>query len=166
MVTDALSTDVSDTTMLRQVLGCFATGVAVVASQGQTGPAGVLVNSFTSVSLAPPIVLFCIDRDSRTWPSVERSGCFAVSFLAGEQASIAYRFQQSGIDRFEGVETLSPPTGSPVIAGALGYVDCEVIDVLTYGDHHLVFGAVREAARLGSEEPMIFFRGRLDSISL
>ncbi|MGW9370932.1 flavin reductase family protein [Streptomyces xanthophaeus] len=144
---------------LRRVLGKFATGVAVIASQGERGPVGVLVNSFTSVSLTPPSVLFCISTASRTWPSIERSGFFAASFLADGQRTAAERFWRSDDDRFSGSPVMTASTGAPVLSEALGYVDCKVMDVLTRDDHHVVLGEVVDAGVLNAGRPLLFFEG-------
>lgn len=144
---------------LRRVLGKFATGVAVIASQSDRGPVGVLVNSFTSVSLDPPTVLFCISTGSRTWPDIEKSGNFAASFLADGQRAAAERFWRSDHDRFSGTPVTTATTGAPVLSEALGYIDCRVSDVLTRDDHYVVFGEVLDAGVLNAGRPLIFFEG-------
>ncbi|CAM5464442.1 MULTISPECIES: flavin reductase family protein [Streptomyces] len=149
---------------LRRTLGRFATGVGVIAAQGPEGPVGVLVNSFTSVSLAPPTVLFCIATTSRTWPHIERAGTFAASFLREEQRETAERFWRSETDRFAGVATTTAATGAPVLADSLGYVDCRVREVLRRDDHYLVLGSVVEARPLGAGSPLLFFDGSWNTV--
>lgn len=144
---------------LRRVLGKFATGVAVIASQSDQGPVGVLVNSFTSVSLTPPTVLFCISTGSRTWPYIEKSGFFAASFLADGQRAAAERFWRSDDDRFSGSPVTTATTGAPVLSEALGYVDCRVSDVLIRDDHYVVLGEVLDAGVLNTGRPLLFFEG-------
>ncbi|WP_370415635.1 flavin reductase family protein [Streptomyces fradiae] len=146
-------------TPLRRVLGKFATGVAVIASQSDQGPVGVLVNSFTSVSLTPPTVLFCISTGSRTWPYIEKSGSFAASFLADGQRAAAERFWRSDHDRFAGSPVTTATTGAPVLSEALGYVDCRVSDILTRDDHYVVLGEVVDAGVLNAGRPLLFFEG-------
>ncbi|MFJ3937646.1 flavin reductase family protein [Streptomyces parvus] len=144
---------------LRRTLGRFATGVAVIAAPGREGPVGLLVNSFTSVSLDPPTVLFCIAATSRTWPHIERSGVFAASFLRQEQREAAQRFSRVDTDRFAGIPTVTAATGAPVLAESLGYVDCRVREVLRRDDHHLILGEVLEARALSAGRPLLFFDG-------
>lgn len=146
-------------TPLRRVLGKFATGVAVIASQSDQGPVGVLVNSFTSVSLTPPTVLFCISTGSRTWPYIEKAGSFAASFLADGQRAAAERFWRSDHDRFAGSPVTTATTGAPVLSEALGYVDCRVSDILTRDDHYVVLGEVVDAGVLNAGRPLLFFEG-------
>jgi hypothetical protein len=98
----------------RSVMRSVATGVTVVAADAG-GPAGSTVNSFTSASLDPPLVLFCIGLGSRTWPVIERAGCFAVSFLCADQEPLARRFAAAEPDRFAGQPTFTARSGAPVL---------------------------------------------------
>lgn len=145
---------------LRTVLGTFATGVTVVAADTPQGPAGVAVNSFTSVSLEPPLVLFCISRASRTWPAIEAAGSFAVSILGAGQERVARRFCAPGADRFTGQRLTTAWTGAPVIADAAAYVDCVLTRVVDGGDHHVVLGQVMAAGVLHDVRPLVFALGR------
>ncbi|GAA0231892.1 flavin reductase family protein [Actinomadura nitritigenes] len=148
----------------RSVMRGFATGVTVAAADAGSGPAGTTMNSFTSVSLEPPLVLFCIGSGSRTWPVVERAGCFAVSFLCAGQEPLARRFAAPGVDRFAGQEVVTAATGSPVLAEAAGFVDCRVVDVVGLGDHHVVVGLVVAAGRLRDARPLVFADGGYGSV--
>ncbi|MEU5266209.1 flavin reductase family protein [Amycolatopsis sp. NPDC021455] len=150
---------VVESVALRRVLGNFATGVTVVATDTATGPAGLVVNSFSSVSLDPPLVLFCIARNSRTWPRIAESGHFAISFLGDDQERVARRFCLRDVDRFAGEDLLTVVTGAPVLAAACAYVDCVLDEVHDAGDHHIVVGAVVAAAELRRRGPLLFVRG-------
>ncbi|WP_165988142.1 flavin reductase family protein [Streptomyces sp. YIM 98790] len=154
-----LPTPPVDPRSLRTVYRSLATGVTVVAADSDTGPAGVAVNSFTSVSLEPPLALFCISRTSRTWPAIEAAGRFAVSFLTGEQEHVARRFCASGVDRFAGQHLVTAVTGAPILATAAGYVDCLLARVVEGGDHHVVLGRVVAAGVLHEARPLVFAHG-------
>ncbi|MEV4008076.1 flavin reductase family protein [Actinomadura sp. NPDC049753] len=148
----------------RSVMRGFATGVTVAAADSGDGPAGTTMNSFTSVSLEPPLVLFCIGCGSRTWPVVERAGCFAVSFLCADQEPLARRFAAPGVDRFAGQEVVTAETGSPVLAEAAGFVDCRLVDAAELGDHRVVVGLVVAAGCLRDAKPLVFADGGYGSV--
>lgn len=144
----------------RDVLGRFATGVAVVTGTGEQGPVGLTVQGFVSVSLEPPLVLFTPARTSRSWPVIEDSGSFCVNLLAADQEDLAELMATRGADKFVGLEwTTSPVTGSPLLAGGLGYVDCRIEAVHDGGDHLVVLGRVVDLATARDDPPLLFFRG-------
>jgi flavin reductase (DIM6/NTAB) family NADH-FMN oxidoreductase RutF len=158
-----------DAKAMRQVLGHFATGVVVVSADGPSDPVGMVANSFTSVSLDPPMVLFCAGRDSTTWPSIRMHGRFCVNILRHDQEELARRFAAKDVDRFEGVTYCRGPSGSPVLDGALAYVDCEIEREHPAGDHVIVVGRVLELDVVGDEvgwsAPLVFFRGQYRHLS-
>jgi 3-hydroxy-9,10-secoandrosta-1,3,5(10)-triene-9,17-dione monooxygenase reductase component len=110
------------------------------------------------VSLEPPLVLFCVRRSSGTWSAIEASGRFCASILADDQEDVCRVFASQSDDKFAGIGWRRSEGGSPVIDGALAWVDCTVHDVVDAGDHHVVIGAVSglDVAREGS--PLLFFR--------
>ena len=146
-----------DPSSFRDVLGHFATGVAVItAHDGE--PVGMAVNSFTSVSLDPPLVAFCAATSSATWPRIRAAGRFAVSVLDAAQAETCRRFASKDGDRFGGCSWSPSRGGSPVLDDALAWIDCEIDAEHEAGDHVIVVGRVTElATREG--EPLIFYRG-------
>lgn len=145
----------------RDVLGAFASGVTVVAAMGDDGPAGLTVQSFASVSLDPPLVMFSVAKSARSWPTIERAGAFCATILAADQAPLAVRMATRGIDKFSGVEwTPSTVTGSPVIEGGLGHVDCRIEAVYEAGDHLIVLGRVVDLATTGRQDALLFYRGQ------
>lgn len=146
---------------LRRVFAEFTTGVAVVTSATPRGPVGMTVNSFTSVSLDPPLILVCLANSALTTRVVTEAGSFAISILCRNQRPVCDNFARCGHDKFRGVGANTAATGAPVIDGALAYIDCRVYKVLAAGDHLVVIGAVAEAATLSGGEPLTFFRGRL-----
>lgn len=148
----------------REVLGRFASGVAVVTGTGDDGPVGLTVQGFVSVSLEPPLVLFTPARTSRAWPVIERFGSFCVNLLAADQVAIAERMASRGTDKFAGLDWApSPVTGSPLLRGGLGYVDCRIEAVHDGGDHLVVLGRVVDLAATGETEALTFYRGRYGS---
>ncbi|GAB2577184.1 flavin reductase family protein [Streptomyces capparidis] len=152
----------------RRVLGRFASGVTVVAAAGEDGPAGFACQSFTSLSLDPPLVAFAVGRSSTTWPRIARAGAFCVNVLAADQGGLCRAFAVSGGDKFAGVEwSPAPATGSPLLAGVLAWVDCAVHAVHTGGDHLIVVGRVRALGTPpdDSGEPLLFFQGRFGAFA-
>jgi 3-hydroxy-9,10-secoandrosta-1,3,5(10)-triene-9,17-dione monooxygenase reductase component len=144
----------------RDVLGRFGSGVAVVTSTSGDAPVGMTCQSFASVSLDPPLVLFVPARTSRAWPLMQRSGRFCVNFLAEDQAAISDVMASRGVDKFADLKwSPSEATGSPVIDGVLGYVDCCIQAVHAGGDHCIVVGRVLDLAATGGRRPLLFFRG-------
>jgi len=144
----------------RRVLGQFPTGVAVVTAMGTDGrPVGMAVGSFTSVSLDPPLVGFLPARTSQTWPEIEQVGRFCVNILSDEQEALCRNFARSGQDKFADVSWRLSPHGSPVLDGALAWIDCGLARVEEAGDHLIVLGDVRDMDLNGGPGPLVFFRG-------
>ncbi|WP_327686837.1 flavin reductase family protein [Streptomyces sp. NBC_00467] len=150
----------------RRVLGHFATGVTVVTTRDEDGPAGFACQSFASLSLDPPLVVFMVARTSTTWPRIARAGAFCVNILGEEQGLLCRGFAVSGADKFAGVaHRPAPVTGSPLLDGVPAWVDCTVQSVHTGGDHLIVVGRI---AALGAAEdgaPLLFHRGRFGRFS-
>jgi len=143
----------------RRIMGHVPTGVAVVTAVHEGAPAGLTVGSFTSVSLDPPLVAFTVIREARSWPSIEGARAFCVNVLAADQEHVCRRFAVSGGEKFRGVSWEPSTGGSPVIAGVLAWVDCELTNVYDGGDHDIVVGRVHDLAADGGAEPLLFYRG-------
>jgi 3-hydroxy-9,10-secoandrosta-1,3,5(10)-triene-9,17-dione monooxygenase reductase component len=145
----------------RDVLGRFATGVTVVTSMSGGEPVGMTCQSFSSVSLSPPLVLFCPAKTSRAWPQMQKSGRFCVNLLAHDQSEVSNMMASKGLDKFASVGWRpSAATGSPILEGILGYVDCTVHAVHQAGDHYIVIGRVQELDTTEAADPLLFFRGK------
>ena len=147
----------------RQVLGHFCTGVTVVTTADDDGPAGFACQSFAAVSLEPPLVLFCPSRTSVTWPRIARAGHFCANVLTEDQQELCRIFATSaatGADKFAGVSWSPSSGGAPVLDGVLTWVGCTVDSVHEAGDHYVVIGRVTELGACGAGPPLLFYRGR------
>ena len=135
-------TDPLDTRALREAFGAFMTGVTIVTACDEGGPAGLTANSFTSVSLSPPLLLVCVNGASRSLAAIRRAGGFAVNILAEDQRDLSNRFAGPAEDRFAGIEWRPGPVGGPVLAGVCGWFDCRLHDEVRAGDHIILIGEV------------------------
>ncbi len=149
----------------RDVLGRFATGVTVVTSVSQGQPVGMTCQSFSSVSLSPPLVLFCPAKTSRAWPLMRSAGHFCVNLLAAGQDDLSNAMATKGADKFTGVSWSQSKTGAPLLDGVLGYVDCTIHQVHEAGDHYIVVGKVQDLGFGDAEDPLLFYRGRYGGYS-
>ncbi|MFD9904225.1 flavin reductase family protein [Streptomyces sp. NPDC059063] len=144
----------------RDVLGRFGTGVVLVTAETDGGPAGMAVNSFTSVSLDPPLIALCAALTSTTWPAVRATGGFAVTILSDAQEEVCRTFSARGADRFAGVEWVRTPAGRPVPVDGLGWLDCRIRTVQIEGDHELVVAEATNWSIGADVSPLIFHSGR------
>jgi 3-hydroxy-9,10-secoandrosta-1,3,5(10)-triene-9,17-dione monooxygenase reductase component len=145
---------------LRNVLGQFCTGVVIATGCVDGKPAGFAAQSFSSVSLDPPLVLLCPAKSSTSWPKLRQAGSFCINILAADQKPVCDVFAQSGIDKFAALPWRPGVTGSPILDGVLAYVDCDLHAEHDAGDHTLVVGRVRDVRILDPEGlPLLFFRG-------
>ena len=144
---------------MRRVLGSFATGVTVVTGTAAGQPVGFACQSFASVSLEPPLVLFCPAHTSRSWPLIRESGSFCVNVLADDQEDLCARFATTGADKFADLAWHQTPWG-PSLDGVLSTVMCDIQDVHVAGDHDIVVGHVRELVlHRDDAAPLVFYRG-------
>jgi 3-hydroxy-9,10-secoandrosta-1,3,5(10)-triene-9,17-dione monooxygenase reductase component len=148
-----------DAGAFRDALGRFATGVAFVTAAPDGGPAGLVVNSLTSVSLDPPLVAFCPARASFTWARMRRTGWFGVNVLGRRHERFATRATPAGADRFAGLHWEPGPGGVPLLTDALAALACEIATVHPAGDHWIVVGRVEEIRVEPAEDPLVFFAG-------
>ncbi|WP_328895654.1 flavin reductase family protein [Streptomyces sp. NBC_00236] len=159
----------------RRVLGHFASGVTVVTAHdpgdadGSAGPAGFACQSFSSLSLDPPLVTFMVARTSTTWPRIARAGAFCVNILGADQGALCRGFAVSGADKFAGVaHSPAPATGSPLLHDVPAWVDCRIQAVHTGGDHLIVVGRVEALGATADEDgegPLLFHRGSFGRFS-
>jgi flavin reductase (DIM6/NTAB) family NADH-FMN oxidoreductase RutF len=156
----------SDPELLRQVMRHWAAGVTIVTSAVKDNQRellvihGMTVNSFTSVSLNPPVVHVSLANTTRTHDLVKRSGVFGITILGEDQADIADRFAGrvgDEADRFTGLATFHLVTGSPLIKGGLAFLDCQVRTSLVVGSTTVFFGDVVTALEQKDNLPLIYF---------
>lgn len=151
--------DPRDARRLRDAFGAFATGVTVVTAIGAGGErVGLTANSLTSVSLDPPLLLFCPARTASALPTLRASGRFAVNVLAADQAAVADRFSRRGVDRFADA-VWDNLVGLPVLSGALASFACTLDAEHDGGDHVVVVGRVDAMRCGGGHDPLLYFRG-------
>jgi 3-hydroxy-9,10-secoandrosta-1,3,5(10)-triene-9,17-dione monooxygenase reductase component len=150
-----------DPVLFRQVLGSYPTGVCAITATSVGGAfAGMVVGSFTSVSLDPPLVGFLPGKNSTSWPLIEAAGHFCVNVLASDQQDICRRLAAKGEDKFAGLDVVMSDHGHPVIAGSIARIDCVLHAVLDAGDHWFVLGRVLGLEMTRDDDPMLFYRGR------
>lgn len=145
---------------LREVMARYPTGVTVVATRDdQSRMIGLTVNSFTSVSLEPPLVLVCVSREASSHDPLLAAEGFTVSVLSERQSDLAERFALAPPEgRFDQVDWVQAPSGHPVIAGSAAWLDCRLQEVIPAGDHTILLG--RPSAAGWSDEPaLLFHRG-------
>lgn len=150
----------------RRVLGHFPTGVSVVAAAEPDGrPRGLTANALASVSLDPPLVLVCVEREADTHDVIEAAGAFAISVLREDGESLARRFATYPTDdKFEGVAYREEATGAPVLEDALAWADCRVWASYDGGDHTIFVGEVVAGDAAGGA-PLLYHRGGYGRLS-
>jgi len=143
----------------RRACGRFATGVTIASVVDPHGtPHGLTVNSFTSVSLDPPLVLVAVGHTASVMEAFREARFFAVNVLGAEQRELAGRFARKGQDRFDGLAWHAGETGAPLLEETLGEIECAMRYRFTAGDHDLLVGqAVRTEVRAGA--PLVYFGG-------
>lgn len=155
-----------DERSFRKALGCFPSGVAVVTTTDAAGrPVGVTVSSFTSLSLNPPLVLFCLDRRTSGLDAF-REGGFSVNVLRETQREVSIRFASRRDDKFAGLECRTGTTGAPLLPNCLAVLECSTERVIDGGDHDIFIGRVEHMEHQTGGQPLLYFRGayaRVDS---
>lgn len=154
----------ADAAHFRRCLGMFATGVTVVTTRsGDGGFVGLTANSFSSLSLSPPLVLWSLNRGSRSLADFRAASHFAVSVLSAGQADLARRFASPQINRFAGIAVHAGMGGAPLVDGAIAWFECETRSHHEYGDHRLFIGEVKRCAWVPGE-PLVFAQGTLANL--
>jgi flavin reductase (DIM6/NTAB) family NADH-FMN oxidoreductase RutF len=153
-----------DTWDFKQAVGAFTTGVTVITSCDESGARyGLTANSFASVSLEPPLVLFCVAHQAPSLEGFERSQHFAINVLAADQEQIARRFAHPAPDKFAGLNWRTGIQGAPLLDGCIAHIECTLEHRLTSGDHAIIIGRVRRV-RVHPGEPLIFHRSRFGTV--
>jgi 3-hydroxy-9,10-secoandrosta-1,3,5(10)-triene-9,17-dione monooxygenase reductase component len=154
-----------DAAYFRTVLGHVPTAVAVLASGPPDAPTAILVGSFASISLEPPLVGAFIGRSSTSWPAIAQAGSFVANILAADQADLARQFSRRAGDKFVGVRWEPSARGHPLLPGCIAALECEIEQVQTIGDHLLVVAEVESLSAPGGR-PLIFFKGELEQLDV
>jgi flavin reductase (DIM6/NTAB) family NADH-FMN oxidoreductase RutF len=145
---------------LRRLLRQHAASVVVITTAGVDRPSGFTATSFTSVSLSPPLISFCVYRGSSCWPTVAAADHVAVHLLSADQADVARRFATGGIDRFAGQPWRPGPYGVPLLDGALTWLVCGVVERIAAGDHAIVLAEPLAAVECGAGAPLLYHNGQ------
>lgn len=143
----------------RRILSHYPTGVCVITALDRDAPVGMVVGSFTSVSLDPMLVAFLPDRKSTTWPRIEAAGQFGVNVLAHNQQPVCRTFASKAEDKFADVPYRLSPWGVPIIEKVVAWIDCELHAVHEGGDHFIALGRVRGLNVDTAHPPLVFARG-------
>lgn len=144
----------------RNALGCFPTGIAVVTVATASHPVGITVNSFASVSLDPPLVLWCIDKRSDRYAMFTKAEGFTVSLLGTQHQEVSSRLAKAGEHKLDGIELVHTQLGAPALHEALAYFECARYAVHDAGDHAILLGRVLRFTRQEAGAPLIFFKGK------
>jgi len=148
-----------DDRRFRDVFGHFATGVTIVTAMDGDEPVGMAANSFTSLSLDPPLVLFCVAESSSTWPRMKGAGNFAVNILGEDHEALCRLFAQKGADRFGQTAWHCGVSGAPVLDEAIAYIDCEMEAEYPGGDHNIIVCRVLDLDMREGARPLLFYKG-------
>lgn len=145
----------------RKALGCFASGVTVVTTlhPETKAPAGVTVSAFSSLSLDPPLVLFCLGNRTSSLDSFRTYGHFAINILAEGQRDLSIRFASRSDDKWAGVAAEAGESGVPLIADCLANLECRLVRVVDGGDHQIFIGEVIHLKHKEGGAPLVYFRG-------
>src|SRR5919199_477744 len=149
-----------DPRTLRDALGCFATGVTVVTCLCDGEPAGLTVNSFTSVSLDPPLLLVCLSKNAGSAAALTGADQFAINVLQNGQQPASITFSTKGENRFGTTAWSAGEAGGPILEDSLCVFECERYAVYDGGDHHILVGKVIKASFDADLDPLLYFRGK------
>ena len=150
----------------RRIMGLFATGVTVVSTQHEEQTWGMTANAVTSLSLDPPLLLVAVQKESQTHAQLKAAGCFAVNILAADQEELSNRFAFKGPKDFSGLDFTTDVTGSPIIPDTLGYVDCNLKEIVPGGDHDIFIGEIVGGGGGGEGAPLLYYQGQYKHLDL
>lgn len=153
-----------NTRQLRDAFGQFATGVTVVTAQSDRGPLGITANSFSSVSLDPPLVLWCPDKGSKRFDAFAGATHYAIHVLAADQGDLCWKIARDGLSLGE-MQLDTNAEGVPVLAGCLARFECKQTAVYDGGDHAIILGEVLRAGHVDAGGPLAFFGGSVRGLT-
>jgi flavin reductase (DIM6/NTAB) family NADH-FMN oxidoreductase RutF len=156
-----------DPKQLRSILGSYATGVTVVTTvDACEAPVGVTANSFTSVSLEPPLVSWCLRRDSYSLFAFRRSRRYTINVLGSSHKELCAQFAKGGPQKWRGIAYRLGENGCPILEQAIATVECKTVGEYDAGDHIILIGEVGRASAENVAQPLVFFRGRYYQLNL
>ena len=153
-----------DSVLQRQIMGRFATGVTVLTTGVGDEVSGMTANAVMSLSLDPPLVVVAVEKSASMHGLVQQGQCFAINILKREQEELSNRFAQRGPKDFSDLATKVAETGAPILADALAYVDCRLVEIAAAGDHDMFIGECL-TGEVGEGAPLIFFAGRYGELT-
>ena len=158
---DAVNRPEIDAAAYRHVMGHFPTGVTIVTAVDPDDgtPVGLAASSFTSVSMDPPLVLFCAGNYSSTWPRIQRSGAYCVNIVGADHEWISRQFSSKVADKFVNVGWHQEVSGAPVLDDAHAWIDCTIHEEVLAGDHVIVVGRVLALGAAEAGGPLAYYRG-------
>ena len=154
-----------DSREFRRILGHYPTGVCAVTAIADAEPVGMIVGSFTSVSLDPPLVAFLPDRSSTTWPRIMAAGAFCVNVLTGRQQNVCSAMSSKAPNKFDAIAYRLSEGGVPIIENVVAWIECDLYAVHEAGDHFIAIGRVKAMDVEQPEPPLVFHRGGYGSIA-
>jgi len=156
-----------DSQVFRQTLGSFATGVTIVTTQDPNTekPVGLTISAFSSLSLDPPLVLFCLDKRSASHLAFNANGHFAVNILAEDQLELSNRFASKSEDKWSGVEYRPGIGNVPILFGSIAILECTMNKVCDGGDHTIFVGLVESVSVKPDAKPLLYYRGKYETIA-
>lgn len=145
--------------LFRHVLGRFASGVTVVTMAYAGESSGLTVSAFSSVSLAPPLILICIDKQSSTLGLLRNSQAFVVNVLSAEQSALSNHFASKSAEKLAGIPHHTGRLGAPVLSHTLAHMECKLVSEVDGGDHFVYIGQIEEAAYDEEKLPLLYYHG-------
>jgi flavin reductase (DIM6/NTAB) family NADH-FMN oxidoreductase RutF len=149
----------------REALGCFPTGVAVVTAPAAGSHVGITVNSFTSVSLDPPLILWCMDRKSSRHALFGDALVFTINLLGTEHKAVSARLAKPGEHKLDGIDLIPTELGPPALADSLAVFECQREQSVDVGDHTILIGRVLRFSRPSQSAPLVYFGGRYNALA-
>lgn len=159
-MTDFNKVDAADAKSLRNVFGCFASGVTALCALGETDPIAIVASSFTSVSIQPPLVSVCIQSDSDRWRSLSKAPYLGLSILAEDHDTLCRQIASRAPDRFAGVPWFASEKNSVFIEGAVAHFECTIHTVHEAGDHYIVVLEIEAMKSSPDIAPLVFHGSR------
>jgi 3-hydroxy-9,10-secoandrosta-1,3,5(10)-triene-9,17-dione monooxygenase reductase component len=148
-----------DSAQFRHILGHYPTGICAITAVECDAPIGMVVGSFTSVSLDPPLVAFFPDKKSTSWPKIERGQRFCVNVLAEHQRDVCRALSSKAENKFDGVSFRLSAAGLPILENVVAWIDCTLEAVHEAGDHFIAVGRAHSLAVEHPHQPLLFFKG-------